>query len=75
MWSKVGMGGGHYSYYKHIKFRQNPRGDPKFLVDLNGIIHIVYCIVAYEATCLRLQDMATYRHSVFQLYCKSLINN
>ena len=34
MWSKVGMGGEHYRYYKHNKFRQNPRGDPKFLVDL-----------------------------------------
>ena len=34
MWSKVGMGGEHRRYYKHNKFRQNPRGDPKFLVDL-----------------------------------------
>ena len=34
MWSKVGMGGEHHRYYKHNKFRQNPRGDPKFLVDL-----------------------------------------
>ena len=24
----------HHRYYKHTKFRQNPRGDPKFLVDL-----------------------------------------
>jgi len=28
------MGGEHHRYYKHTKFRQNPRGDPKFLVDL-----------------------------------------
>jgi len=28
------MGGEHHRYYKHNKFRQNPRGDPKFLVDL-----------------------------------------
>ena len=37
MWGmgpKVGMGGEHHRYYKHTKFRQNPRGDPKFLVDL-----------------------------------------
>ena len=34
MWSKVGMGGEHHRYYKHNKFHQNPRGDPKFLVDL-----------------------------------------
>ena len=34
MWSKVVIGGEHYRYYKHTKFRQNPRGDPKFLVDL-----------------------------------------
>ena len=34
MWSKVGMGGEHHRYSKHNKFRQNPRGDPKFLVDL-----------------------------------------
>ena len=34
MWSKVGMGGKHHRYYKHNKFRQNPKGDPKFLVDL-----------------------------------------
>ena len=24
----------HHRYYKHTKFRQNPIGDPKFLVDL-----------------------------------------
>ena len=34
MWSKVGIGGEHHRHYKHTKFRQNPRGDPKFLVDL-----------------------------------------
>ena len=34
MWSKVGMGGEHHMYYKHTKFHQNPRGDPKFLADL-----------------------------------------
>ena len=34
MWSKVGMGGEHHRYYKHNKFHQNPRGDPKFFVDL-----------------------------------------
>ena len=34
MWSKVGMGGEHHRYYKYNKFHQNPRGDPKFLVDL-----------------------------------------
>ena len=28
------MGGEHHRYYKHTKFRQNPKGDPKFLVDL-----------------------------------------
>ena len=31
---KVCMSGKHHRYYKHTKFRQNPRGDPKFLVDL-----------------------------------------
>ena len=34
MWSNIGMGGEHHRYYKLNKFRQNPRGDPKFLVDL-----------------------------------------
>ena len=34
MGPKVGMGGKHHKYYKHTKFRQNPRGEPKFLVDL-----------------------------------------
>ena len=34
MGPKVGMGGEHHRYYKHTKFHQNPRGDPKFLVDL-----------------------------------------
>ena len=24
----------HHRYYKHTKFHQNPRGYPKFLVDL-----------------------------------------
>ena len=28
------MSNKHHRYYKHTKFRQNPRGDPKFLVDL-----------------------------------------
>ena len=28
------MGREHHRYYKHNKFRKNPRGDPKFLVDL-----------------------------------------
>ena len=31
---KIGMNSKHHKYYKHAKFRQNPRGDPKFLVDL-----------------------------------------
>jgi len=31
---KIGMGGKYHKYYKHTKFCQNPRGDPKFLVDL-----------------------------------------
>ena len=34
MGPKVGMGGEHHRYYRYTKFRQNPRGDPKFLVDL-----------------------------------------
>ena len=35
----------HHRYYKHTKFRQNPRGDPKFLVDLtrNDPINICKC--------------------------------
>jgi len=28
------MGDKTHRYYKHTKFHQNPRGDPKFLVDL-----------------------------------------
>ena len=31
---KICMSDKHRRYYKHTKFRQNPRGDPKFLVDL-----------------------------------------
>ena len=31
---KLCMSDKHHRYYKHTKFRQNPRGDPKFLVDL-----------------------------------------
>ena len=31
---KICMGGEHHKYYKHTKFRQNLRGDPKFLVEL-----------------------------------------
>ena len=31
---KICMSDKHHRYYKHSKFRQNPRGDPKFLVDL-----------------------------------------
>jgi len=45
MWSKVGMGGEHHRYYKHTKFHQNLRGDPKFLVDLtrNDPYTVVSC--------------------------------
>ena len=49
MWSKVGMGGEHHRYYKHNKFRQNPRGDPTFLVDLTQndpyVSYRDFCIV------------------------------
>ena len=31
---KICMSDKHHRYYEHTKFRQNPRGDPKFLVDL-----------------------------------------
>ena len=31
---KICMSDKHHRYYKHTKFRKNPRGDPKFLVDL-----------------------------------------
>ena len=31
---KICMSDKHHRYYKHTKFCQNPRGDPKFLVDL-----------------------------------------
>ena len=31
---KFCTGGKHHRYYDHTKFRQNPRGDPKFRVDL-----------------------------------------
>ena len=44
MWSKVGMGGEHHRYYKHNKFRQNLRGDPKFLVDLTRNDPYVFCV-------------------------------
>jgi len=47
MWSKVGIGGEHHRYYKHNKFRQNPRGDPKFLVDLTRNDPISICLVLY----------------------------
>ena len=28
------MGDKTHRYYKHTTFRQNPKGDPKFLVDM-----------------------------------------
>ena len=31
---KIFMSDKYHRYYNHTKFRQNPRGDPKFLVDL-----------------------------------------
>ena len=31
---QICMSDKHHRYYKHTKFRQNPGGDPKFLVDL-----------------------------------------
>jgi len=38
--AKICMGGKTYRYYKHTKFRQNPRGDPTFLVDLYGVLFV-----------------------------------
>jgi len=31
---KICIGDKTHGYYKHTKFRQNPRGNPKFLIDL-----------------------------------------
>ena len=31
---KIDMNEKHHRYYKNTKFQQNPRGDPKFLVDM-----------------------------------------
>ena len=41
---KICMSDKHHRYYKHTKFHQNPRGDPKFLVDLtrNDPIDVLY---------------------------------
>ena len=50
MWSKVGIGGEHHRYYKHTKFRQNPRGDPKFLVDLtrnDPYKYALFCLICH----------------------------
>ena len=43
---KIGMDAKYHKYYKHTKFHQNPRGDPKFLVDLtrnDPYVHAYYC--------------------------------
>ena len=49
---KIFMSDKHHRYYKHTKFRQNPRGDPKFLVDLtwndpfsNSLLWNIYNLV------------------------------
>ena len=49
---KVCMSGKHHRYYEHTKFRQNPRGDPKFLVDLtrNDPIVILHIYLYQHAT-------------------------
>ena len=49
---KICMSDKHHRYYKHTKFRQNPRGDPKFLVDLTrndpfSLYWFVYFFVHY----------------------------
>ena len=45
----------HHRYYKHTKFRQNLRGDPKFLVDLtwNDPIKCIASIFAVGRTWCR----------------------
>ena len=43
----------HHRYYKHAKFRQNLRGDPKFLVDLtwnDPIVCLYYRAVTPDIT-------------------------
>ena len=35
----------HHRYYKHTKFRQNLRGDPKFLVDSSIEMLYEYIII------------------------------
>ena len=50
---KFCMSDKHHRYYKHTKFRQIPRGDPKFLVDLtwnDPYSIIVYIIFKYLIT-------------------------
>ena len=53
---KICMSDKHHRYYKHTKFRQNPRGDPKFLVDLtrNDPYIFVWCDEAtlYTVLCV-----------------------
>ena len=45
----------HHRYYKHTKFRQNPRGDPKFLVDLTWNDPIARRVCEFLILCLILQ--------------------
>ena len=45
----------HHRYYKHTKFRQNPRGDSKFLVDLTWNDPIaIYLVGTFDAVCVGL---------------------
>ena len=44
----------HHRYYKHTKFCQNPRGDPKFLVDWTWNDRCKLCFVGiHEATYIK----------------------
>ena len=48
---KICMSDKRHRYYKHTKFRQNPRGDPEFLVDLtwnDPYVMMLHCTVCYS---------------------------
>ena len=78
MWSKVGMGGEHHRYYKHNKFRQNPRGDPKFLVELtwNDPYAYVQIEVAFKPYMLHISATHTIRYNNMEilLYAQHILS-
>jgi len=61
---KIYMGDKTHRYYKHTKFRQNPRGDPNSWLIWHGMTHMHTNFNNFDYTALKLSDEGCSKHVV-----------